>query len=168
MISYGSKRVLGHWKQNVDNDLRYGLWWTVKQGERWGIFGPNGSGKTTILSLICSDHPQTYSLPIRLFGRSRLPEPGLPGISIFDIQARIGHSSPEIHNHIPRSLTLRQVLENAWSDTFRGVPKLSGSAGARIDACLRWFEQDLRPGNTTTREFNLYLSCLVILEDNTK
>ncbi|KAF4625356.1 hypothetical protein G7Y89_g12811 [Cudoniella acicularis] len=144
-ISYGPKTVLGNWTQEVDGEVRDGLWWQVKRGERWGIFGPNGSGKTTILSLICSDHPQTYSLPIRLFGRSRLPEPGQPGISIFDIQSRIGHSSPEIHNHIPRSLTLRQVLENAWSDTFRGVPKLDDTAADRINACLRWFEQDLHP-----------------------
>ena len=144
-VAYGTKVVVGNWKQKVgsENDLRDGLWWTVKRGQRWGIFGPNGSGKTTLLSLICSDHPQTYSLPIRLFGRSRLPEPGKPGISIFDLQARIGHSSPEIHRHIPRSLTLRQVLENAWSETFRGVPKLDQDAHERIDACLRWFEKDL-------------------------
>ncbi|CZR64909.1 probable Putative mitochondrial repair protein [Phialocephala subalpina] len=147
-VAYGTKAVLGNWKQKVDTESstedRDGLWWSVKRGQRWGIFGPNGSGKTTLLSLICSDHPQTYSLPIRLFGRSRLPEPGKPGISIFDLQARIGHSSPEIHSHIPRSLSLRQVLENAWSETFRGVPKLNQDAHERIDACLRWFEQDLR------------------------
>jgi ABC-type molybdenum transport system ATPase subunit/photorepair protein PhrA len=149
-VQYGTKTVLGNWKQKVPGDStsesRDGLWWTVKRGERWGIFGPNGSGKTTLLSLICSDHPQTYSLPIRLFGRSRLPEPGKPGISIFDLQSRIGHSSPEIHSHIPKSLTLRQVLENAWAETFRGVPKLDQDAQERIDASLRWFEQDLRSG----------------------
>lgn len=155
-VAYGSKSVLGNWTQNVDGVPKEGLWWTIRRGERWGIFGPNGSGKTTILSLICSDHPQTYSLPIKLFGRSRISEPGQPGISIFDIQSRIGHSSPEIHNHIPKSLTLRKVLANAWADTFLGKPKLDDLANEKIDACLRWFEQDLRPdiGENTVDDSN--------------
>jgi ABC-type molybdenum transport system ATPase subunit/photorepair protein PhrA len=154
LVKYGSKAVLGNWTQNLPSSAQPepGLWWTVHRGERWGIFGPNGSGKTTLLSLICSDHPQTYSLPIRLFGRSRLPSPGQPGISIFDLQSRIGHSSPEIHSHIPKSLTLRQVLENAWSDTFRGKPKLDAEASQRVDACLRWFEPDLRTAGKTGEE----------------
>ncbi|TGO44196.1 hypothetical protein BCON_0574g00040 [Botryotinia convoluta] len=150
-VKYGDKSVLGNWTETVNGVEKDGLWWNVKRGERWGIFGPNGSGKTTLLSLICSDHPQTYSLPIRLFGKSRLPEPGKPGISIFDLQSRIGHSSPEIHNHIPRNLTLRKALANAWADTFMGIPKLNDNANERIDAALRWFEQDLRLGGATAQ-----------------
>ena len=149
-IKYGDKSILGNWKQEVNGSLKDGLWWTVRRGERWGIFGPNGSGKTTLLSLICSDHPQTYSLPIRLFEKPRIPEPGQPGVSIFDIQARIGQSSPEIHNHIPKSLTLRKVLANAWADTFKGVPRLDDAANARIDACLRWFKDDLKLATSNT------------------
>ena len=145
-VTYSNKTVLGNWESNLEGESKKGLWWTVRRGQRWGIFGPNGSGKTTLLSLICSDHPQTYSLPIKLFGRSRLPEPGLRGISIFDIQARIGHSSPEIHHYMPRRLTLRQTLENAWAETFRGIPQLGDAENAAVDACLRWFELELRPG----------------------
>lgn len=145
VISYGSKTVLGNWKQEINGSEQEGLWWNLRRGERWGVFGPNGSGKTTLLSLICSDHPKTYSLPIRLFGRSRSSEPGKPGISIFDIQSRIGHSSPEIHNHIPTSLNIRQVLENAWADTFRGIPKLDFDAEEKINSFLKWFEPDLYP-----------------------
>jgi len=42
LIKYGDKQVLGGWKQDVNGHLREGLWWTVRRGERWGIFGPNG------------------------------------------------------------------------------------------------------------------------------
>lgn len=147
-VAYNGKVVLGNWtQQDADGQEKTGLVWTVRRGERWGIFGPNGSGKTTILSLICSDHPQTYSLPIRLFGRSRLPEPGsgkLP-LTIWDVQSRIGHSSPEIHQLMPRNLTVRQVLENAWADTFRSKARLDKQSRQKVNAALGWFEAELNP-----------------------
>jgi len=99
------------------------------------------------LSLICSDHPQTYALPIELFGQSRLPKIGQPGISIFDIQARIGHSSPEIHAFFPRHLSVRQTLESAWADTFLGKPQLNHDRDMDVDACLHWFNAELKPGS---------------------
>lgn len=146
-VKYGDKIALGNWTEEKDGKLVKGLNWTVRRGERWGVFGPNGSGKTTIVSLLCSDHPQTYSLPIKLLGRSRLPEPGsgkLP-LTFWDIQSRIGHASPEVHQHMPRSLTTRQVVENAWADTFLMKAKLSDEARAKVDVALQWFEPELNP-----------------------
>ncbi|KAI0401794.1 ABC transporter [Xylaria palmicola] len=146
-VQYRGQIALGNWQEQVNGKKCSGLMWTVRRGERWGIFGPNGSGKTTIVSLICSDHPQTYSMPIKLFGQSRLPQPGsnVRPLTFWDIQARIGHSSPEIHQHMPRNLTVRQVVENAWADTFLSKAKLDGEATARVEACLRWFEAELNP-----------------------
>lgn len=154
-IRYGENAVLGDWEQEVDHGIyKDGLWWTVRRGQRWGIFGANGSGKTTLLALVSSDHPQTYSAPVKLFQRSRLPEPGVPGITIFDIQSRIGHSSPEVHALFPKNLSVRRTLETAWSDTPITKPRLDEDGKRRIDACLRWFKDELKPSaaNPETHE----------------
>ncbi|KAI9333414.1 P-loop containing nucleoside triphosphate hydrolase protein [Obelidium mucronatum] len=69
--------------------------WTIRKGEKWGLTGPNGSGKTTLLSILVGDHPQAYSNIVSLFGHCR----GEPGVSIWDIKAKIGFISPEFHMH---------------------------------------------------------------------
>ncbi|KAK1252772.1 hypothetical protein MKX08_003959 [Trichoderma sp. CBMAI-0020] len=153
-VRYGDKIALGNWSQKTPQGDKAGLIWTVRRGERWGVFGPNGSGKTTIVSLLGSDHPQTYSLPIKLFGRSRLPEPGSGQrpLTFWDIQSRIGHSSPEVHQHMPRSHTIRQVVENAWAETFGAKPKLGAEAKAKVEAALQWFEPELKPNSAADGE----------------
>lgn len=46
-VQYRGQIALGNWKEQVNGREREGLTWTVRRGERWGVFGPNGSGKTT-------------------------------------------------------------------------------------------------------------------------
>lgn len=41
-IRYGTRQILGGWNQKRNGQERDGLWWTVRRGERWGVFGPNG------------------------------------------------------------------------------------------------------------------------------
>jgi ABC-type molybdenum transport system ATPase subunit/photorepair protein PhrA len=156
-VSYGDKTVLGNWEHG-DNLKEPGLWWNVKRGERWGVFGPNGSGKTTLTALISSDHPQSYSLPIEFFGTPRLPEPGKRGISFFDIQSRIGFSSPELHAFFPKKISVRQALESAWADTPLGKTNLSPELDDRISAILQWFRAELCPelGMTELQKEELY------------
>jgi ABC-type molybdenum transport system ATPase subunit/photorepair protein PhrA len=150
-ISYGTNSVLGDWQQDVHGTKQSGFYFTIHRGQRWGIFGANGSGKTTLLSLVTSDHPQTYSAPVKLFGRSRLPEPGVPGISIFEIQSKMGHASPEVHALFPKYLSVRTALESAWSETPITKPKLNDDAVKRVDACLSWFASEINPSSSAKR-----------------
>ncbi|KAG8167230.1 hypothetical protein KVR01_002919 [Diaporthe batatas] len=52
--------------------------------------------------------------------------------------------------HIPRRLTIRQVVANAWADTFLMKAKLDDAASAKVDASLRWFEPELNPAYKKT------------------
>lgn len=144
-VQYGDKVVLGDWKQRVGKKMEDGLHWKVRRGQRWAILGANGSGKTTLLSLITSDHPQAYALPIKYFGRSRLPEAGKPGLSLFELQSRLGHSSPEIHAFFPRQLTVREAIESAFAETFLSKPNLNHERDLDISAALQAFRSELDP-----------------------
>ncbi|EXJ74950.1 uncharacterized protein A1O5_01646 [Cladophialophora psammophila CBS 110553] len=145
IVQYGSKTVLGHPPPQPGHTTP-GLNLTISQGTRLALLGPNGSGKTTLLSLLTSDHPQSYSLPIKFFGRTRLPDPerGIPGLSLWEIQSRIGHSSPEIHQFFPKHLVVRRVLESAWAETYAGKPNLSPERSDMVNRFLSWWEPELR------------------------
>ncbi|KAF3108602.1 hypothetical protein TWF102_010727 [Orbilia oligospora] len=133
-----------------DREILKDFSWTIKRGDRWGLFGPNGSGKTTLLAIITSDHPLSYSQPVKLFGRPRLPEKGVPGISVFELQSLIGHSSPEIHQFFPRRRSLRKCVESAWADTFITKPHFPPDGERIIDDIFKFF--DISP-EEQNREF---------------
>jgi ABC-type molybdenum transport system ATPase subunit/photorepair protein PhrA len=156
VVAYGTKTVLGHGVQPGFNTP--GLNHKICQGSRLAVLGPNGSGKTTFLSLLTSDHPKSYSLPIKYFGRYRLPSPGKPGLSLWEIQSRIGHSSPEIHTFFPKAHSIRRSLESAWADAFAAKPKLSEKANILVDAFLKWWEPELNPDYRAPRPANESIS----------
>lgn len=142
VVKYGEKTVLGHPPAQPGHKTP-GLNLSINRGSRILLLGPNGSGKTTLLSLLTSDHPQSYSLPIKFFGRTRLASVGRPGLSLWEIQSRVGHSSPEVHAFFPRHLTVRQTLESAWAETFTSKPVLTQAINARVEGFLRWWKQEL-------------------------
>lgn len=83
--------------------------WKIKRGSRWRILGDNGTGKTTILSLITADHPQSWRSVLKVNGVVR--KPGV-GVSYFELNDEISISSPELHAIVPPHLTMRQIIYN--------------------------------------------------------
>ena len=73
--------------------------WSVKSGEKWALLGGNGSGKSTILSLVFGDNPQAYCNEVYVFDRKRGD-----GMSIWDIKKRIGFVSPELHLYFSKHI----------------------------------------------------------------
>ncbi|KAK6201477.1 P-loop containing nucleoside triphosphate hydrolase protein [Scheffersomyces amazonensis] len=84
--------------------------WVIPKGSKWRILGDNGTGKTTLLSLITADHPQSWRSVMSINGIERKTG---NGISFFDVNNRIGISSPELHALVPEhTKTMYEIILN--------------------------------------------------------
>lgn len=88
-----------------------GLNWSVHAGERWLIVGPNGCGKTTLLSLIVGDNPMAYACDIARFGQ----KPG-PGVPLWSLRSRMAMVSPEGQAFADASQTVEQAVYSGLFD----------------------------------------------------
>jgi len=125
-----------------DVSVRYGevvvlekINWEVKRGEKWAILGPNGSGKSTLLSLLTADNPQGYASDLELFDRKRGT-----GESIWDIKAKIGFVSPELHLYFPRETPVWKVVASGLFDTAGLFRRLSEEQVGQVEAVLDLLE----------------------------
>ena len=100
-VSYGDKAVL----QNIN--------WDIKPGEYWELAGKNGSGKTTILSMITGDNPKGYGQEIYLFGRKKGS-----GESIWDIKKKIGYFTPAMVDRFRGYHSLENMLISGILDSI--------------------------------------------------
>jgi molybdate transport system ATP-binding protein len=120
-LEYGFRKIL-------DN-----ICWKVNVGERWSLTGPNGSGKTSLLNLIFGDNPKAYGCNIRLFGRQKGS-----GESIWDIKARIGFVSPEMHQYLPQKQSVIDVICTGFQDAESSFKK---PTGYQVDVATQWLKQ---------------------------
>ncbi|MDN3595341.1 ATP-binding cassette domain-containing protein [Zunongwangia endophytica] len=99
-VSYKERRILNN------------ISWEVKRGEFWKLTGPNGSGKTTILSMVYGDNPKAYGVDLFLFGNKKGS-----GESVWDIKKKIGYFSPAITELFNRRNTVEDMVISGLLDS---------------------------------------------------
>ncbi len=100
-VSYNDKAIL----RNIN--------WNIGKGEFWELSGQNGSGKTTILSMITGENPKGYGQEIYLFGHKKGS-----GESIWDIKKNIGYFTPSMTDRFTGYHTLEQMVISGLLDSI--------------------------------------------------
>lgn len=96
-----------------DNKIIDELNWTIEPNQHWQLSGPNGSGKTGLLSIITGDHPQCYVNDIFVFGFKRGS-----GESIWQIKQFIGYVSNALQWEYKGTTGLRNVILSGFHDSI--------------------------------------------------
>lgn len=105
--------------------------WTIERNQHWQLSGPNGSGKTCLLSLITGDHPQCYVNDIFVFGFQRGS-----GESIWQIKQYIGYVSTALQWDYRVSVNVRNVIISGFYDSIGLYTKPTETEVATADQWL--------------------------------
>ena len=100
-VSYGDLQVL----QDTN--------WTFTRNQHCCVSGPNGCGKTTLLSLITGDNHKAYGQNITLFGIRRGS-----GESVWDIKQKYGQLDTQLHLNYVHGMRVVEVVVSGFFDTI--------------------------------------------------
>jgi molybdate transport system ATP-binding protein len=89
-----------------------GVDWVLERGQHCCIAGPNGCGKTTLLSLITGDNHKAYGQDITLFGVRRGS-----GESVWDIKQKFGQLDTQLQLRFKQRMGVLEVVISGFFDT---------------------------------------------------
>ena len=87
--------------------------WLFERGAHCCVSGPNGCGKTTLLSLITGDNHKAYGQNITLFGIRRGS-----GESVWDIKQKFGQLDTQLQLNFARGMRVVEVVVSGFFDTI--------------------------------------------------
>ena len=96
-----------------DAAILHGVNWTFEQGNHCCVSGPNGCGKTTLLSLITGDNHKAYGQDITLFGVRRGS-----GESVWEIKQKYGLIDTQLQLNFSRGMKAIEVVVSGFFDTI--------------------------------------------------
>ncbi|MEQ8473067.1 MAG: ATP-binding cassette domain-containing protein [Marinoscillum sp.] len=99
-VRYGERPILS------------GISWRIAAGEFWQLKGPNGTGKTTLLTMITGDNHKAYGQDIRLFGYQKGS-----GESVWDIKKNIGYYTSNMAHDFWRNQTIAEMIISGYFDS---------------------------------------------------
>ncbi|WP_273566146.1 ATP-binding cassette domain-containing protein [Maribacter halichondriae] len=100
-VSYSGKPILNN------------ISWKIQKGSFWELRGKNGSGKTTILSMITGENPKGYGENLFIFGQKKGS-----GESVWDIKKRIGYFTPAMTDKFMGYHTVQNMLISGLTDSI--------------------------------------------------
>ncbi|MFD2916064.1 ATP-binding cassette domain-containing protein [Psychroserpens luteus] len=115
-----------------DRSILKDINWTIKKKEFWHLIGPNGSGKTTILSMIYGNNTKGYGQDVYLFGKKKGS-----GESVWDIKQRIGYISPSMLELFKRKHTVEQMIISGFFDSI-GLYQTPSTE--QVNTTAKWME----------------------------
>jgi molybdate transport system ATP-binding protein len=95
-----------------DKNILNNINWTINKNEFWLLTGPNGSGKTTILSMIYGNNVKAFRQEIYLFGKKKGS-----GESVWEIKEKIGYFSPTLLELFKRRFSLINMVLSGFFDS---------------------------------------------------
>ena len=97
----------------LDKPILKNINWNIKKGDFWELRGKNGSGKTTILSMITGENPKGYGQGLFIFGRKKGS-----GESVWEIKKRIGYFTPSLTDKFTGYHSVESMIISGLNDSI--------------------------------------------------